>query len=572
MIYIPSLKRHSKSTTWLKPGLSIAFLFFMLSTLLFYGCQVKTQTDNASLLEEEVVSNVHLAFAGGGWRAHTAHSGWTIALTEKGKYKLGDIYNNVGTVSSNSGGSWFSTMLMYSNDFISDIESAEAVNTWATSSGWIGKQRKWFDAVSTCSDVPDYIYLECVFDHYTNTSYTGGTHWKKVVDNLIFKDYPLSGVTLSDQKQNWAKDKPLLLASTLLTNSVVLNESQESGNYHNYYQVCFEGGTPQLNGDSGSNCSNFRPVDVAAATFSSIPPSVDYKPSPLFPKLESGNTAYFNIGYTVDYVVESAPTHDTIITSPLSTANLEVMTAAAASSAAVGFGASQYLVDFFDIAWTFEDDAVSFSLANESITYKDAQGMSLKDLAYQKMVRMADGGPADNSAVAQLVRSLQINNQANGFNIVAFDNVTGITVPGKGLPAVGIDIASLFGYKDQLCITEHIFDKEFKYCLTTPELQIFESGPLYATPQKWSYGKGSTQLVYTPYQVTTIENPALGIKAGTTGTVHAFTCVYGDAATAPTDGDSDFNAYENMFDFINVGLDYQEQEGLIHLRRALGLQ
>ena len=45
--------------------------------------------------------------------------------------------------------------------------------------GWIGRQKKWFDAVDLCNYVPDYIYLECVFDHYTNTSNTRGVIGKK---------------------------------------------------------------------------------------------------------------------------------------------------------------------------------------------------------------------------------------------------------------------------------------------------------------------------------------------------------------------------------------------------------
>ena len=50
-----------------------------------------------------------------------------------------------------------------------------------------------------------------------------------MIDNIVFKDYPLNRVKLSDQKQSWARDKPLLLASTLLTNSVVLNKSKDLG-------------------------------------------------------------------------------------------------------------------------------------------------------------------------------------------------------------------------------------------------------------------------------------------------------------------------------------------------------
>ena len=105
----------------------------MSTAFSFDGCRVKTLTDSTPFPEGEIFSNVHLAFAGGGWRANSALSGWTVALIEKGKYQLQDIYGKVGIVSSYSGGSWFSTMLMFSGDFINEIESLNAVNIWAIS-------------------------------------------------------------------------------------------------------------------------------------------------------------------------------------------------------------------------------------------------------------------------------------------------------------------------------------------------------------------------------------------------------------------------------------------------------
>ena len=562
----PNFKRSSpfRSTKMMKTIFSTVIMVAM--TLLFNGCKEKAPKGETPEIFTTTTPKVHVAFAGGGWRAHTGHSAWTISLLDNGSKTLSDVFTNVGTMSSNSGGSWFSTMLMYSSDFVNDIEAKDAVNTWTTTNGWIGKQRQNFDAAQ-CSSEPEGIYLGCVFDYYTNKTITGGTYWKLMVDKLVFKDYPLTGKTLGDAHQPWAADKPLLLASTLLTNAVVLNVESNKVN-HRYYQACLSPHTPVLKGDTGSLCSNGIPIDVSPATFSSIPKNSSYLPSPFFPQLGTNtSSSLFNLGYTADYVFGQAPKFQATLSLPISSDNVLVETAAAASSAAGGFGASEHITGFFDISSTFKEDAVSFSMANSKVQYVATDGMDFQQLAGQKVVRLADGGAADNSGVAQLVRSLQLNQQADGFNIVAFDNVSTITTPVKGGANVGIDIASLFGYSDPLCINLEVT----KYCITTPDLQIFDSNALYGTTATWTYGTGANQLVYTKYDITTKANTALGITGGTKGTLHSFTCAYPTAETAPIVGDTDFVAYNDMFKFINTGLNDKSGVGLKYLQTALGL-
>jgi hypothetical protein len=538
----------------------------ILLILLFLGCKNKTLKSEIAEVLTNSKNKVHMAFAGGGWRAHTGHSAWTISLLANENKPLSSIFSNVGTMSSNSGGSWFSTMLMYSDDFVADIEDKKAIDTWTTT-GWIGQQRKHFDAVS-CDDYPEGLYLECVFDSYTNKSYTGGTYWKLLVEKLIYKDYPLTGVMLSDAHQPWAADKPLLLASSLLNNAVVLNSVDDLENNHRYYQGCLSPGIPILNADSGSSCSLGTPVDVTPATFSSVPKSLNYLPSPFFSELgTTASSSQFNLGYTEDYVHDSPPKLTTSVTLPLNVNDVSVETAAAASSAALGFGASERITQSFDLSYIFEDDAVSFSLADSKVQYFNAEGIALRELANNKVVRLADGGGVDNSGVAQLVRSLQLNNQADGFNIIAFDNVSTITDPGGGGAKVGIDIASLFGYQDPLCVNL----KLTKYCINTPNLQIFDSTSLTSTKATWAYEVGGNELVYTKYAITTMDNPVLGIAGQTKGTLHSFTCAYPNAETAPIDGDANFDAYDAMFYFIHAGLIDKGNAGLNHLRTALGL-
>ena len=256
-------------------------LVLVFALLLFISC-ANNSSKNEMTLNSNVSEQVHVAFAGGGWRAHTGHSAWTISLLEKGTKKLKDVFSNVGSISSNSGGSWYSTMLMFSDDFVSDIEAKDALDTWTTD-GWIGKQKTRFDE-APCDHKVEGIYLECVIDYYTNKSYTGGTYWKLMVEKLVYKDYSLDSTSLDGKRQPWAADKPLLLASSLLNNSVVLNKESDNEGNHRYYQACFSPSRPVLDGDATAGCSNGNglPPDVTPVTFTSIPKWFDIQPISFF--------------------------------------------------------------------------------------------------------------------------------------------------------------------------------------------------------------------------------------------------------------------------------------------------
>jgi hypothetical protein len=197
--------------------------------------------------------------------------------------------------------------------------------------------------------------------------------------------------------------------------------------------------------------------------------------------------------------------------------------------------------------------------------------MSFEDLYNNEVVSLADGGAVDNSGVAQLVSFLQQNNPATDtFHVVAFDNVTAAyPLEGTGT-VVGTDIAYLFG--EGLSPGNKFCAEKNEDCVTVPDLQIFASVPLTSTTAKWNYpGANGEELIYMEYIATTQDNPVFGITANTTVILHAFTCVYPTAKTAPmNESDSlGFAAYGNMLKFINTGL--TENNGLIHLQQALGI-
>ncbi len=525
--------------------------------------------------------SVHVAFSGGGWRAHTAHAGWTLSLLEGGSKKLEDVFAHVGAVSSNSGGSWFSTMLMYSGDFVTAIEATNDINTWPVTgedaTGWLGRQQYLFDQAD-CGDLSGNEFLTCVYAYYTGED---PSYWHKVVEDLVFRDCPIT-VPLSGKRQTWAEGKPLLLAATMLTTEAVLGE--EDGDKQ-YYQACLSPSTPILNGDSGASCSDGTGAapDVTPVTFSSMPGGSTYTAPPFLPAAGAGtNGSHFNLGYT-ESALSSPATATATIENPLVNDLVPVVTAAAASSAAGGFAASGVVSGNWEEAYLASNEALNFQLAGD-MRHVVANGMTVEALAAAKIVQIADGGPVDNSGVAQLVSFLQLNNQADGFNIVAFDNVQVLYTPGAAAANVGIDIAFLFGegllQGNRFCSGA----KGSGTRITLPNLQIFEIDPLTSPPElTWSTAAGDNnppnlvhELIYTKYTVTTTDNPTLGVAAGTTGTLHAFTCAWSDADTSPQNStqDGDFKTYADMLSFINTGLqtaNAQGQTGRKYLQDALGL-
>ncbi len=521
--------------------------------------------------------DIHVAFAGGGWRAHTGHSGWILALLQNGSLNLGEAFKNVGTIGSNSGGTWFSTMLTLSDTFVSDIQKAGAITTWGQT-GWLGMQHELFKNTKACDHFYDdwYGYTLCVLDANDNES----RDWVSIVEDIVYKGYSLNGATLSGPRAGWAKDKTLLAAGSMLTSNVLLNSYGENFRYerdkYQYYQACLNPGSPDMGGlRLAATCDNnpVRYSEVMPVIFSGLPSgSTDTAPA-FLPVLESGG--YFNIGYSE--VIAAFPTEkDTTITNPSDNDQVLAVHASAASSAALGFMA---YVRQYDLKWWWDDAhwlrklAPSFSL-NGSVKFEPADSLTVDQLASKKMVRIADGGPVDNSGVAQIVKYLQLNGNGpgNGFDIVAFDNVTSAYDPGSGAK-VGVDIANLFGQGlcnegTEFCVEGCSILEQVLGCVYVPEIQIFDEGALSSTPHTWHVSDGNMEIIYTQYKVTTVANSNFGIAPNTTGTLHSFTCVAPDAGTVPTD--SEFTGYYDMLNFIYTQA--STGEGLTHLKNAFGLK
>jgi len=531
-----------------------------LAVLGTLGCLSCSSPDAPDVpLAAESASSVHVAFAGGGWRAHTAHAAWTISLLEDGTKTLDEVFANVATISSNSGGTWFNSMLVYSTSFAASLEIQGALQIYPTMAGYLGQQKAllekadaakvWIDWCAPFETSFPYIYFYCKLATIAGGD---GVVWSDIVSEVVFEPFgmgvELKRTLLNGQRQDWAAGKSLLMAATMLTGHAVLNENDWLDK--RYYDATVDTGPSQVN--------------LTPLTFSSTPGMQ----APPF--LAAGG---FDLEYTENADIDPSSA-SAKIANPLPSDGVRVLAATAASSAALGAAASYPVLEengfsfaSWQTAYELSDLALPFSLQSP-IQNLSPVGLSVDQLAGAKLVRVADGGYLDNSGVAQLVSFLQLNDQATDFQIVAFDNVQKLYEPagGKGA-AVGIDLATLFGEglggpnHDQLCADG--------FCVNVPSQQVFAAEPLEETSAVWQNAPESGMLIYTRYEVTTVDNETLGVKAGSSGTLHAFTCAWPTAATAPLDGLSDFAAYEAMLNGIYEGLTANGDQGLSYLRTAL---
>ncbi len=510
---------------------------------------------------------VHVAFAGGGWRAHTGHAGWTMSLLEDGAYTLDQAFSNVQTLSSNSGGTWFMTMLTYSAAFSASIEAQGAFANYVSPQGYLGQEETLFGDFSSAlvgSNWCPFNESEPVFYFYCRLASIAGDAaliWTDIVSNVVFEPFGMnetletSPTVLSDARQSWAADKSLLIAATMLTHHAVLTESEYLLDKVYYDATLSSGGPEQI---------NVTPVTFASVQAGKTPP----------PFLSAGA---FEVVYTDADTGDSSEA--TFIRSSVSD-SVPVLLATAASSAAMGAAASySVLLDngyeplTWELAYELSDLAVPVTMASP-IAGGTPAALTASELADAKFARLGDGGYLDNSAVAQLVSFLQANEQATNFQIVAFDNVQELYTPTDGGTKagapIGVDTALLFGQGDQNQVCAGTGTD--KFCVSVPVQQVFASDPFGTTTASWQWPSGGFELAtlsYTQYTVTTVDNATFGLAAGSKGILHVFTSVSPGADTAPWNGASDFDAYEAMLTAIQTGLQANGKEGLGYLRAAL---
>ena len=579
------MKRTSYYSTLFRT--SLYFLSSFILILFISGCDTLNKPET-EVQEATTNADVHVAFAGGGWRAHTGHTAWVASLLQVIKEQGCDLpsnggnpeclksaFSNVFTISGNSGGAWFSSLLMYDADFVNQITNGDIVKNWGynksgnTNQGWLGKQNMIFDGFnSKCGDKKGSAYLTCILeDIFGGTGTLPTPDYSDFVAQTVYKDYKWKNYQNlnSDTHQPWAKNKSLLMAGTLLTNTVLLNYQDDEV----YYQVCPSPLIVNTDGDSGGKCVDsvgFKKPnpDVIPVTFTSLANNDKLKA----PSFISTKPNTFGLGYSGAAYSPTAKTN-TLVSGNNNAGNVPVMRAATASSSAGGYTASYTLPDpalpakcdlaYWLCIYHLRNMAVGFKIPNASnqVAYVEnatMDGRSVADLTSDRAFRVADGGVVDNSAIIQLIRYLQLNGLDNNFNIVAFDDVKSNDSNDQNL-FPSSDISYLFqGAPSKGVCVQGV-------CVQVPELAVVDenkSAPSTFKKYEWavrdpSGHKTNDSLFYYTYEVVTVANDNFNIKAGSKGTIHVFASQFGCADTAP-ENQGDFPCYNEMIANFNPTL------------------
>lgn len=508
-----------------------------------------------------------MTVSGGGFRTHSAQAAWLMAMMESSGEDLAGITEHVGGISSNSGGSWFLSQLAYSDTFRAAIEAPGAAEDYATT-GYLGQLRAQIDFENPCDDYGVFASLVCYafpsYRSYFAAARAGDTdvtdlNWRTIARKLVYGPMgllaELDGVPLNGPRQEWARDKSLIMASAMLASEVVLTKT---GVLQDKQYVSAD---PSREG---------MPSQLASTPvfFSSMGSSGKTRPD------------FFSAGpMGLEWSDTSVLYNEPVFTelSAQQSENASVIGAATASSAVAAPAASMSVVREANlplwipltvpqISYTASELAPAFRLNESSIELvPQVEPASYEELSKTNTVRLADGVYNDNTTVAYTLRLLADNDELDGFEIVAFQNTDATPVP-TARGTVSPDIGALFG----LGVVDDILPMcGGEYCIVTRSPQVFPLDVLQSTASTWGYTDGTVILTYYRYDVVTVEQKSFGIPAGHRGTLHAFTMFAPDAPAAPLDV-ADLDDYEALQKVIWEGV--TENGGWQHLQAAFRIE
>ncbi len=142
-----------------------------------------------------------LSFEGGGFRAMTADAGIIGAALKGKQMSAGDLLANVGVISGNSGGTWFSTCLAYSPEFVSGLEKVDGFFD-ATTGGYMGILSASYKAYVKKLAVTDNPVVNSFIKQVGSQNagaelsqylkllkYAGSLNWLDALRETVFKPY-----------------------------------------------------------------------------------------------------------------------------------------------------------------------------------------------------------------------------------------------------------------------------------------------------------------------------------------------------------------------------------------------
>ncbi|GAB6039919.1 hypothetical protein [Endothiovibrio diazotrophicus] len=561
-----------------------------------------------------------IAFSGGGYHALSGAAAWMMGMMEReGVYDLGKVTANAQVIGANSGGSWFTTLSAYSPSFANEIQQPGAYRQFTGSDGYMGRSWDYIShATGGCKSMPtafeqglcNIFYVATAFGKqkgFANFLISGGGQWQTVVENSVFGKAPgwpyygeVENLTLSSERNGWAASKDLVLASTLLTQAPSLTYTRFALLFEGVQTVeatqAFSpldpivGGVPLMVGSEGAGV-DLLPGGSVGLTYGTW--SLSGLKWGFHPGEDAGNrttlaNAEANVGAATLPVINAAA-----ISSAAGGGFIDIPVAKAdfkdgkdVATALNGFAPAYQMYDSAaqKPVMTFRNN-VHDQFATSKNTAKTTDA-----LAANKVLRFADGGFVDNTAVAQLLRYLQNGNGGtipSGFNMVAFDNLPA-PLPywdpknDTGAFPTGGDIAALFGFdgcsKKSCSMQSGGLHNMGLLGLTYqgPSARVFPADQYFPSAAGgdplnrvfWSptddekivcqvKGQPVEQpLLYSRYAVTVDANAPgskmYGISSssdGVAGTLHVFAFLGADAAVVPGDADQ-FACYQTAIPVI----------------------
>jgi len=608
------------------------------------------QPDPVPTNQEVDNDGVYLAFSGGGWNTHSMLAGMIAGMLDgqqrgpMNRRSLDRLFNNVEGISANSGGSWFLTQLAYSEPFSKSFERSQELNAYNTT-GFNGQTRNLFQPSPRSAKSLlglNNAWGEVIWWLLSNDTkellslfapriQQTGLNWNSFVKSTAYAPYgmnqELAADTLTSDRELWAKDKDIIVASAIHSFPAILSKTSER-----YNQARATSSVPGMD----LNVS-VLPISFVSKKIPSTPSSVGPITDDALWSLKGqtnilqwdnrgrdrGNGSTVNYFQTHDdggRLVNRSSRNGIPIAQDqyrggggdddsggyATTNNIGVIDATVASSSAASLLAAPKTLD---LLWARNNDSLATSLLeNDDLRFRVsglskelAPAMRFTDQDYSraviepyiphatvasqassKYVRLADGGYADNTSVANLIRHIQdkhgteYNFEVSLFMNTSDDPITGVRmkIDQQGISDSSLtlfklpaDVAKLFGnsngrHSDGLVIPGPAGLGNSPSSRIFKDDAFFKRGTDRVTPNfQYSHSDGDFEVAGYKLNVETVENRIFGIKPGQEGVLNLFVASNKASAAAPTSV-SVLDAYANNFtyyrDAVTTGhsLDY----------------
>ena len=564
-------------------------------------------------------SGVYLAFSGGGWNSHSFLAGMVAGALdaysrEKGNRSLNALFKNVDGISANSGGAWFLTQLAYSKRFRDAFQSLRSTNNY-NSTGFNGQTRALFGPA-----IPGHVIASSISlaikqklqaalgplapDNAVDTivsvlqssgaleaiqllgpgAVSTGFDWPKFVEQYVYAPYgiydEIKNLTLGSQRNDWASSKKLIIASAVQSKPAMIQ--RRGGSY-----VLTKANSTIPNNDAfalplsfvssgtSASASSAYTLEMVASRRVPAPLSLDHVQTDLSGEVESRITDNL-IGF------------DGSLRDRVRARSVGVIEAAIASSSFAAAAATPSIyprVSIDSSLYSFSTDKIAYALADilkkmspsvefesldiESSGFYGSGGtarQAINRVNQKKAARLADGGYADNTSVANVLRHIQdVEGVVAPFEITLFmntdsDPLTGIRMrtDAKGgltsflLPA---DVTALFGNKngshtDGLTVASLVPGSS-----RSVSPRVFKDDAFYTrsgvrVEPRFVYNAAHVGIQIQGYRlrVETVSNRSFGIAGGQKGFVNLFVASNKKSLAGPKTN-AILDAYDNNFTY-----------------------